>query len=106
MEDAVGSKAGPFRVIIAGGGVAGLALANALQYSRIDYVLLERGSDVAPQSGASVGVNPIGWRVLDQLGVYEKLIQLIEPITWIASRLANGDDLVPLGDQFQLFHAR
>ncbi|KAF4334071.1 FAD NAD(P)-binding domain protein [Fusarium beomiforme] len=45
-----------FRVIIAGGGVAGLTLANALEQANIDYVLLERRDTIAPQVGASIGI--------------------------------------------------
>ena len=96
----------PFRVIIAGGGMAGLALANALQHSQVDYVMLERRSDIAPQLGASIGLGPTGFRILDQLGAGDKLSQLIEPLAWMGNRRANGDDLAPLHDCFQLIHKR
>ena len=69
-----------FKVIIAGGGIAGLTLANALevcashdtmnlgaddahQKGNIDYVLLERRKHIAPQVGASIGILPNGCRV-------------------------------------------
>ncbi|KAF4416113.1 FAD/NAD(P)-binding domain-containing protein [Fusarium austroafricanum] len=52
-----------FRVIIAGGGVAGLTLANALEHAGINYVLLERRDTIAPQVGASIGIGPNGCRV-------------------------------------------
>jgi 2-polyprenyl-6-methoxyphenol hydroxylase-like FAD-dependent oxidoreductase len=60
-----------FRVLIAGGGVAGLALANMMERAGIDYILLEAHGDIAPPVGASIGLFPNGLRVLDQLGVYE-----------------------------------
>ncbi|KAJ3962256.1 hypothetical protein N0V92_000987 [Colletotrichum tropicale] len=61
----------PFRVVIVGGSVAGLALANMLEKFDIDYVVLEAYPDIAPQVGASIGLLPNGLRILDQLGCYE-----------------------------------
>jgi NADH dehydrogenase FAD-containing subunit len=72
-----------FRVVVVGGGVAGLTLANALeviihhvnrpdrmhimltvdQKANVDYVLLERRNEVFPQVGASIGVFPNAARV-------------------------------------------
>ena len=62
-----------FKVIIVGGGIAGLTLANSLERAGIDYVLLERRGDIAPQVGASIGFLPNGCRILDQLGVYDEI---------------------------------
>jgi 2-polyprenyl-6-methoxyphenol hydroxylase-like FAD-dependent oxidoreductase len=45
-----------FRVIIAGGGIAGLTLANALERAGIDFILLEGRNEIAPQVGASIGM--------------------------------------------------
>ena len=44
----------PFRVLIAGGGIAGLALADALQRAGIDSLLLEAQNEVAPEVGAQM----------------------------------------------------
>ncbi|KPM36548.1 hypothetical protein AK830_g10022 [Neonectria ditissima] len=60
-----------FKIIIVGGSVAGLSLANMLEKAGIDYVLLEGYSEIAPQVGASIGLLPNGLRILDQLGCYE-----------------------------------
>ncbi|KAI7779534.1 hypothetical protein LA080_000723 [Diaporthe eres] len=60
-----------FRVIIAGGSVSGPTLANALEKFNIDYILLEAYPSIAPQVGASIGMLPNGFRILDQLGCYE-----------------------------------
>ncbi len=57
-----------FQVIIVGGGVGGLTLANALEKAEVDYVLLESKDEVAPTVGASIAMAPNGSRVLDQLG--------------------------------------
>ncbi|KAL0943432.1 FAD binding domain protein [Colletotrichum truncatum] len=62
-----------FKVIIAGGSVSGLSLANMLEKFNIDYVLLEAYPEVAPQVGASIGLLPNGFRILDQIGCYEPI---------------------------------
>jgi len=74
------SRKGSFRVIIAGGGIAGLTLANSLSQAHIDYVLLEARDDIAPQVGASIGIFAQGGRILDQLGAYDEIVKLIYPI--------------------------
>ncbi|KAK7973544.1 FAD binding domain protein [Apiospora saccharicola] len=61
------------QIIIAGGGIAGLALANMLERFGIDYVLLEGHKDIAPAVGASIGLFPNGLRILDQIGCYEPI---------------------------------
>ncbi|KAF6803744.1 FAD binding domain protein [Colletotrichum sojae] len=62
-----------FKVIIAGGSVSGLSLANMLEKFDIDYVLLEAYPEIAPQVGASIGLLSNGFRILDQIGCYEPI---------------------------------
>ncbi|KAM6505412.1 hypothetical protein FSOLCH5_014630 [Fusarium solani] len=62
-----------FKIVIAGGGIAGLALANMLEQFSLDYVLLEAHSDIAPPVGASIGMFPNGLRILDQIGCYKPI---------------------------------
>lgn len=62
-----------FRVIIAGGGIAGLTLANALAKAGIDYVLLEARDTITPRVGASIGFFANGGRIIDQLGCLEAI---------------------------------
>ena len=69
-----------FKVIIVGGSIAGLALAHCLDRASINYVMLERRDDVAPQVGASVGIMPNGARILDQLGLFDAIEAEIEPL--------------------------
>ena len=69
-----------FKVIIAGGGIGGLSLANMLQKHGIDYVVLEAYPDIAPQVGASIGFLPHGLRILDQLGIYQDILKLVKPL--------------------------
>ncbi|KAI8631677.1 FAD/NAD(P)-binding domain-containing protein [Xylariaceae sp. FL1651] len=57
-----------FRVIIAGGGVIGLTLANALERAGIDFILLEK-RQIAPDLGASISLLCHNSRVYEQLGV-------------------------------------
>lgn len=67
-----------FRVVIAGGSIAGLTLANMLEQVGIDFVVLEAYPDIAPQVGASIGMLPNGLRILDQLGCYPAIRALID----------------------------
>ena len=66
-------KKRPFKVVIVGGGIAGLTLANSLESAKIDYVLLEAHSDLSPQVGASIGIFPGGGRIIDQLDLFDKM---------------------------------
>ncbi|KAF7562282.1 hypothetical protein G7046_g1870 [Stylonectria norvegica] len=59
-----------FKLIIAGGGIAGLTLAILFEKFNIDYVLLEAHDEIAPPIGASIGMMPNGLLILDQLGCY------------------------------------
>lgn len=99
-------KSPGFRIIIVGGGIAGLTLANALQHAHIDYLLLESKPVIDPPVGASIGLAPNGGRILDQLSCYEDIEKEIEPLNLAGNHGANGDDLVPRSDGFQLISAR
>ena len=79
-----------FRVIIVGGGISGLTLANCLQHIGVDYILLEARQEIAPQVGASIGLAPYGLRILDQLGVYSSIQQTETPIQALIDRRADG----------------
>ncbi|RHZ50362.1 hypothetical protein CDV55_100612 [Aspergillus turcosus] len=67
-------------VIIIGGSVAGLTLANILERYGIEYILLEKYNAIAPQLGASIGILPYGSQVLDQLGVEERVSSICERV--------------------------
>lgn len=66
----------PFKVIIAGGGIAGLVLAHMLEKFNVDYLLLESHGEIGPTIGASIGILPNGARILDQLDLYEPIAEL------------------------------
>ncbi|KIL87653.1 hypothetical protein FAVG1_09363 [Fusarium avenaceum] len=82
-----------FKVVIAGASVAGLSLANMLQANDIDYVVLEAHHTIAPQVGASIGLLPHGCRILDQLGLYDKVMEIAPPIQTFNFRDAAGSVL-------------
>ncbi|OAA50981.1 FAD-dependent monooxygenase [Beauveria brongniartii RCEF 3172] len=62
-----------YPVAIVGGGIAGLTLALALERQDVSYVLLECASSLSPDKGASVGLQPNGLRILDQLGLLDEI---------------------------------
>ncbi|KAI1473784.1 FAD/NAD(P)-binding domain-containing protein [Daldinia eschscholtzii] len=63
----------PFKVIIAGGGVAGLTLACALEKAGVDFLLLEK-REIAPQTGASIILQCHTARIFEQLGIWKKIL--------------------------------
>ncbi|KAL4903132.1 hypothetical protein BDW74DRAFT_52597 [Aspergillus multicolor] len=64
----------PFKVLIVGGSITGLSLAAMFERYGIDYTLIEKHADVAPEMGASIGLLAHGSRILDQLGCFEELL--------------------------------
>ncbi|GLT74637.1 hypothetical protein SLA2020_464240 [Shorea laevis] len=66
-------------IVIAGGGICGLATALALHRKGIKSVVLER-SETLRATGAAILVLPNGWCALDQLFVASKLRQTALPI--------------------------
>ncbi|CAI7641997.1 unnamed protein product [Penicillium viridicatum] len=62
-----------YRVAIVGGGIAGLTLALALEKQNVDYILFESHDSLTPDRGASVGLQPNGLRILDQLGLIDEI---------------------------------
>lgn len=94
-----------FRVIIAGGGISGLTLANALEKAGIDYVLLEARGTIAPQVGASIGFFQNGGRLLDQLGCLEPIWKDTCALHYGRNRDKHGKQYHE-GDGVQLVEAR
>ncbi|EUC33579.1 hypothetical protein COCCADRAFT_26114 [Bipolaris zeicola 26-R-13] len=70
----------PFKVLIVGGGVAGLTLAIMLELYGFEYELLEKHPNVAPKLGAGVGITPNGARILDQIGVWDSMCEYASPV--------------------------
>jgi len=74
------SSTSPFKVIIVGGGVAGLSMAHALTLAKIDYVVLEKRDRVAEPSGACLGIWPHSMPILTQFGVLKTLTESHTPL--------------------------
>ncbi|KAI1174362.1 FAD/NAD(P)-binding domain-containing protein [Nemania sp. FL0916] len=82
----------PFRVIIVGAGPTGLAIGNMLAAADLDFVILERHSQVITESGACIMLWPHSARVLDQLG-------LLQSATSSSLGLHSKSTVDPLGQQ-------
>lgn len=82
-----------FKVVIVGGSITGLTLANILERVGIDYVLLEAYPDIAPLIGASIILAAHGLRILDQIGAYAALEALPGAATENVSFWLNEDRL-------------
>lgn len=84
----------PFRVIIVGGGVAGLTAAHALSKAHIDHIVLERGSDPAPPAGASIAIYPHGARILHQIGCLQAAKDSCVSMEGFVNRMPDGRAIV------------
>ncbi|KAF9917068.1 hypothetical protein FBU30_001027 [Linnemannia zychae] len=60
------------RVLIVGGGIGGLMLGLMLERAAIDYIILERSSEIRPL-GSAISLNGTVLRVIEQLGLLEDL---------------------------------
>ncbi|KAJ3487381.1 hypothetical protein NLG97_g6424 [Lecanicillium saksenae] len=77
-----------FKVVVVGGGPAGLVLANMLEQLNIDYVLLEAYSDITPRLGTGLFLSN-SLRVLDQLGCLDAFYAGADEVDDITIRV-NG----------------
>ena len=80
----------PFRVIVVGAGVTGLAASHCLQKAGIDHVVLEKGNEAAPGLGTSIAIYPHGSRLLEQFGCLEAAAATTAPFKRYVNRLPNG----------------
>lgn len=86
--------AAPFKVLIVGGGIAGLSLAIMLEAYGFEYELLEKHADVAPKLGAGVGLTPNGARILDQIGVWDLICEAGSPIDSVTAISPDGRKVI------------
>ncbi|RXG46730.1 hypothetical protein VDGE_01660 [Verticillium dahliae] len=94
-----------FRVLVAGGGIAGLTLANCLERAGVEYILLEAHDNVAPRVGASIGLLPNGSRILDQLGCYDKILEETQGVR-ITRCLDQDGNVFHISDGVRLLETR
>lgn len=81
----------PFKVIISGGSIAGLMLANALERANIDFEVLEK-REVAPQLGQSILNLPCTNLVFEQIGIDAAINEVAVPID-MREHWENGEKL-------------
>ncbi|KAL7267106.1 hypothetical protein RUND412_010322 [Rhizina undulata] len=86
-----------FKVLIAGGSITGLTLAHTLDRAGVDFVVLEGHEEIAPQVGASIAVFPNGIRILDQLGIWNDINDVIEPVQRSNFRDSEGKSFLKFG---------
>lgn len=84
----------PFRVLVIGGGLAGLTAAHALRKANIDHVVLERGKNAAPATGASIAIYPHGARILQQIGCLQAAKNACTPMKSFVNRMPDGKSIV------------
>jgi 2-polyprenyl-6-methoxyphenol hydroxylase-like FAD-dependent oxidoreductase len=84
------SRESHFRVIIVGGSVAGLTLANALSRKDIDFLVLETREMVTTHTGAAVCLVSNGTRILDQMGMLDEISEATMPLKAFYTWRANG----------------
>ncbi|KAF9277954.1 hypothetical protein BGZ74_003213 [Mortierella antarctica] len=71
-----------FKVVIVGGGIAGLALGVMLERAGIDYIILEAAQEIRPL-GAVVYLGPPLMRAMEQLGLLDDLIRNSNTMTGV-----------------------
>ena len=79
-----------FRVIIVGGGPVGLVAAHGLHQAGIDFVLLEKRTEIVDNSGASIVLTPPTMRILSQFGLREKLEEAGAELNHVKSFTREG----------------
>jgi 2-polyprenyl-6-methoxyphenol hydroxylase-like FAD-dependent oxidoreductase len=83
----------PFRVVVIGGGIAGITLSHCLQKAGVDHVVLETHSKVAAPVGASIGFWPHAMRILSQLGCSEDILRRTKAMQYSHNRMPDGKAL-------------
>ncbi|KAK1453504.1 FAD binding domain-containing protein [Colletotrichum melonis] len=69
-------SSGPFRVIIVGGGPSGITAAHALHHAGIDFVVLERRTNIVEDLGASLVLGAPSLRIFHQFGILDNLMEI------------------------------
>jgi 2-polyprenyl-6-methoxyphenol hydroxylase-like FAD-dependent oxidoreductase len=94
------------RIIVVGGGIAGLTMANALEKASIDFVLLEARARFDPQVGASLVLGPSAMRIFDQVGAVQAILDHTAPVQFSKVHRGDGSLIMPPSPAFQLIQAR
>lgn len=96
-------------VVIIGGSISGLVLANALAHQHIQCTILEAKTDLLTNAGAALTILPNGARILDQLGLFQEIANEAAPIlvhrTWLESgRFLSSVDMTRLPSRLLVSH--
>ncbi|KAJ5760836.1 hypothetical protein N7520_007992 [Penicillium odoratum] len=83
-------KKSPFKVLIAGGSVAGLTLANALARANIDFLVLEGHGQIDASIGGALTIVSNGLQILDQMGIYDDIHPHLDPAGEVYTYLQDG----------------
>ncbi|KAJ5953146.1 hypothetical protein N7454_000042 [Penicillium verhagenii] len=83
-------KSPAFKVIIAGGSIAGLTLANALARANIDFLVLEGHGQIDASIGGALTIVSNGLQILDQMGIYDDIRPHLEPAGDVFTYLKDG----------------
>jgi 2-polyprenyl-6-methoxyphenol hydroxylase-like FAD-dependent oxidoreductase len=83
-------KTPQFKVLIAGGSIAGLTLANALARANVDFILLESHGRIDASIGGALTIVSNGQRILDQMGIYDDINPHLEPAGDVYTYLKDG----------------
>ncbi|KAH7129586.1 hypothetical protein B0J13DRAFT_509994 [Dactylonectria estremocensis] len=82
-----------FRVVVVGGGPAGLCLAHSLTLAGIDYVLLEGRDAVVEDTGLGLALWPHCVRILDQFGLLEEARESYLPVYDKYNHRSDGSEI-------------
>ncbi|KAF4506495.1 hypothetical protein G6O67_006575 [Ophiocordyceps sinensis] len=79
-----------FKVMIVGGSVAGLTLANLLERLGIDFIVLEARAEIASCTGTAIVWQPSELRILQRLGCVEDMLRVSTPFGTVTTRTGDG----------------
>lgn len=77
-----------FRIILVGGGPVGLVAAHVFAAAGIDFVLLEQRATIVPPQGAGIVLFPHTQRVLEQLGLMNRIREIAHEFS--ENRIVNS----------------
>ncbi|NBE50560.1 FAD-dependent monooxygenase [Streptomyces boluensis] len=90
-------------ILIAGGGIGGVATALACARRGITVTVLERAAEFG-EVGAGLQIGPNAWRVLRELGVLDGLAgRAVLPSRWALTDITTGEEIfsLPFGEAFE-----
>ncbi|KAJ5541423.1 FAD/NAD(P)-binding domain-containing protein [Penicillium frequentans] len=83
-------KRSSFKVLIAGGSITGLTLANALARANVDFLVFESHGRIDASIGGALTIVSNGQRILDQMGIYDDIHPYLEPAGDVYTYLKDG----------------